>query len=209
MTDPAKATRRYRRSTPTARLTGVTTPPAAEQTAVGYDGHGNVIRSEFGGAVSTFGYDAQDRLVTLTEPGQSVLRLAYSSVSRVPSEITAPDGSVTRATVTDGLITESIDPAGAKTTYAYDEGRRLSAVTDPLDGVTRYEYDDAGRRTGTVSPLGRAARDKLDPARPDHRAGRAVRRHHEVRVLGRRAATDHHRPGRRGVPQRVQRRRSR
>ncbi|MET8152444.1 DUF6531 domain-containing protein [Actinoplanes sp. NPDC049668] len=145
------------------RLTGVTTP-GGRQTAVGYDGHGNVVRSEFGGAVSTFGYDAQDRLVTLTEPGQGVLRMAYSSVSRVPSEITAPDGSVTRATVADGLITESIDPAGAKTTYAYDEGRRLSAVTDPLDGVTRYEYDDAGRRTGTVSPLGRAERDKLDPA---------------------------------------------
>ncbi|MCA2216599.1 DUF6531 domain-containing protein [Jidongwangia harbinensis] len=132
------------------------------RTTIAYDPQGNIVRQETGGAATAMTYDPQNRVTTVTDPSGAVTRLSYTGDSQIPTEVRDAAGGITRVKVADGLVTETVDPGGARTSFAYDDGRRLTGVTDPLGGTTRYEYDQAGRRVATVTPTGRVTRDTRD-----------------------------------------------
>ncbi|MFU8854865.1 DUF6531 domain-containing protein [Micromonospora sp. SL1-18] len=133
-------------------------------TRLEYDARGNLVRRVWGTVTTTYAYDAQDRLTAVTDAAGQVTGRAYTGDSRVPSEVTHPDGAKARNTVVNGLVTESVDPTGVKTTYGYDGARRLTAVTDATGKTTRFGYDSAGRRTSVQLPSGTTTRYDYDAA---------------------------------------------
>ena len=70
----------------------------------------------------------------------------------VPSKIVGPDGHETALAVTNGYLSEIVNPAGDKIALEYDGGGLLTKLTDPLNGAHRFEYDGAGRLTKDTAP---------------------------------------------------------
>ena len=101
--------------------------------------HGNGQRETVtdGRGVTTYEYDARDRLLSRTDPDGSadLLHLRRRRQSHVGH--TDVIGNPTRTT-----------------TYTFDELNRQQTVTDPEGGVTTYFYDAAGRLVRTELPNG-------------------------------------------------------
>lgn len=135
------------------RITGMVTG-AGLQLAVDYDAHGNVLHTTSGTSVTAYVYDAANRVLSVTAPDGAITRYGYVGDSRIPTDITNPNGAVTHNDVVNGLLMDSVDALAAKTAYGYDAQRHLSSVTDPTGQTTSYGYNAAGNRTTVTSPLG-------------------------------------------------------
>jgi RHS repeat-associated protein len=102
------------------------------------------------GQVSTYAYDEEDRVSTITRP-DGVTRFTYDAVGRLV-EVSDPAGTVTFTyDAADRLVRETQATGGATNVieYAYDAldrriSRRLTGVADEL---TTYGYDAADRLT--------------------------------------------------------------
>ena len=82
------------------------------------------------GQTTTYTYEADDRLATITDPAQRVTTFSY-----------------------DGGLLESItDPAGRITSFAHDPQSNLTSITDPDDSVRSFRYDLDHRITQQTSP---------------------------------------------------------
>lgn len=126
-----------------------------------YDAAGNQVKQIDGRATTTdLAYDAANRLFTRTVRTSNatlVTTYQYDGQGRVTS-VTEPSGRVT-ATEYDGesrVKNITIDPTGLKlkTSYTYDEEGRTLTVTQG-DGsatprATEYRYDTMGRRTDEI-----------------------------------------------------------
>src|SRR5579864_5108251 len=91
------------------------------------------------GNVTTFAYDAGDRLITITYP---------------PAQ---SGGSSTTSTFTydsRGRRTSATDQNGKTTSYAYDAADRLTTVTDAASNVTTYIYDTENNLLGITDANG-------------------------------------------------------
>ena len=86
----------------------------------------------------TLGYDAQNRLATLT----------YSSMTD-PAQ---PTSQITLTYNAQGLVSEEADATGDKWTYAYDTSGHLLSVTAPGSLTTSYTYD-TGTNAKTAGAL--------------------------------------------------------
>jgi len=102
------------------------------------------------GTVLTFGYDTAGRLTSITDGDGRVTR--FERVDGVPSKIVGPDQHETSLGVTNGYLSEIVNPAGDKIALEYDGGGLLTKLTDPLNGAHRFEYDGAGRLTKDTAP---------------------------------------------------------
>jgi YD repeat-containing protein len=91
------------------------------------------------GNVTTFAYDAGDRLITITYP---------------PAQ---SGGSSTTSTFTydsRGRRTSATDQNGKTTSYAYDTADRMTTVTDAASNVTTYTYDTENNLLGITDANG-------------------------------------------------------
>ena len=156
------ATPRPRRYDVLDRPTTETDPLAHSQTAV-YDAVGNLLQSlDPRGAVSSYSYDAANRMTSASYP-EGLVTYAY-------------DGAGHRIRMSD---------EGGTTTWAYDGAGRLlenKRVTkeyqppgggEPIPGittVTRYEYDAAGNLRRQVDPDGGSVTYSYDAANRQTRA---------------------------------------
>ena len=82
-----------------------------------FDQRARLIRRSLpGGAVQTLSWDEYDRLVEVRVCGPdiatAVARFAYEGAERIPSEIVDPEGGITRATVSGGVVAGVTDPDG-------------------------------------------------------------------------------------------------
>jgi RHS repeat-associated protein len=111
-----------------------TPPNTTDQTAATYtyDPAGNVETKTDGSGVTTYSYDADNRLVGV-------------SYSDAPSGMSTPT-SVTYAYDDDGNRTEMTDGTGT-TTYAYNSLEELDSVEDGDSNTVTYGYDADGNRT--------------------------------------------------------------
>jgi RHS repeat-associated protein len=128
------------------------------------------------GRVTSYSYDALDRLVSTTRPDGTVTRQAYDAEGRRVSSTDAagnvttyaydPVGRLVRTTFADGSSTsmtydgagqvmETVDELGNVRWSEYDAAGHLASTTDPLGAVTVYSYDAVGNRTSTLDALGR------------------------------------------------------
>src|SRR5262249_27079818 len=119
------ASHRFR---PDRQLT-IATYGAANRRVTVYDPDGNVTRvidpRQVKGAnlVSTFIYDADNRVVSATDPAGDTTLTHYD-----------PDGTVDKVTAPRHLVT----------VYGYDRANRQVTVKDPMNHIVTTDYDAAG-----------------------------------------------------------------
>ena len=119
--------------------------------------------------VTTYAYDAQNRIFNVTEPGGRLTRTQYDRDGRVGSVIEDPNGTTPRRTDyaydaanNTTLVTEGVGSANPRRTqYVYDAlGRRTDEYVDPtsLGGTlnlrTQYRYDNNGNVTRKIDASG-------------------------------------------------------
>jgi len=95
-----------------------------------YDRDGNLMReADANGDVSTWGYDPEQRLVSLTNPVSGTMVMTYSATEKVAAQ----------------------DERGNVTTYGYDPAGRLIQASDPVSGTIQYQLDPVGNTTTTTA----------------------------------------------------------
>ncbi|HEY0870300.1 MAG TPA: DUF6531 domain-containing protein, partial [Acidothermaceae bacterium] len=143
----------------------------------GSDGVTPVLTSEVDpvAGATTYGYDANNLLATVTDPnGHVVVSVAYSggtvsslveAGSSTPGSYqfnaatgtattTDPNGGVWTDTYLGNELTSETDPLGNTTNYLYDANGNRIAVTDALGNTTAFTYDANGNRLSETDPLG-------------------------------------------------------
>jgi RHS repeat-associated protein len=131
------------------RLTAVFYP--TDTIRYGYDAVGNrtVMTDAIG--VTTFRYDALNRLTSHTDAlSQTVGNVYYADGSI--RELHYPDGKVVTYTYNaNNWLTGVRDWSGRVITYTYDRVGRVITQELPNQIVTTYRYDDANRLTGLTT----------------------------------------------------------
>ncbi len=85
------------------------------------------------GLKTTYGYDINGRLATITDPSAQVLIFSYDASNH---------------------ITKVADSTGREVKYTYSVTGDLKTVTDAIGGVTEYTYDPQHRITSIKDPRG-------------------------------------------------------
>ncbi len=110
-------------------------------------------RTDAAGGTLTYGYDAADRVTSVTVPddvaGDSVYRYAYNEDGGTKS-VTTPEGKVHAFTRTQTGREKTYQPAGQATTYTRDYfgNRELKSAALPSGKSTAYTYTDGGQLKG-------------------------------------------------------------
>lgn len=114
-----------------------------------YDANGNTDRQLDGaGKATLYAYDAQDRVVSVTDPLTRVTRLGYDAAGN-RTALTDAAGQVTTYAydVADQLVNMTYsDGTTANATFTYDSLGRRKSMTDGT-GTSAYEFDSLGRLT--------------------------------------------------------------
>lgn len=110
------------------------------------------------GNTRRYSYDADDRVLTETDPDNRVTAYEYDKVGRVTKVTrgfgTAAASSQTTTYYPDGRMKTATDPDGKVTKYEYDLAGRLVKVTDANNVATTAGYDDNGNQTSVTDPNG-------------------------------------------------------
>ncbi len=108
-----------------------------------------------GNAVTTYGYDVQDHLVSVTDAEGNQTQYEYSDRDLLTKETSPVSGMTTHAYNEHGELTSTTDARGVTVTRAVDGADRITAVTYPASPTldTTYSYGstpaqfDVGRLT--------------------------------------------------------------
>lgn len=117
----------------------------------------NRLSQEIGAKLqtTTYGYDSNGNLTSVTDPLDSKTANAYDALNRLV-QTTDPNGGVTKMTYNkDDLPTSVTDPRGLKTTYAYDGMGNPTSIKSPDSGTTKKTYDAAGNVTTSTDARGK------------------------------------------------------
>jgi RHS repeat-associated protein len=128
--------------------------PKGVVTTFGYDADGRILyRQDSLGNRITYAYDAVGNLLSTTNALNQAVRYICDNHNRVTS-VTDPLGAVTAFTYDgDDNRTSVTDALGHVTTYSYDRENRLLTIVDPLSLSTTFAYDSAGRLITVQDPL--------------------------------------------------------
>ncbi len=129
--------------------------PAQATTTYTYDDDDNLLTvTDPLGRVTRHTYDDDKHRLTTTDPLGRLTKWAYDDFGRMSSE-TSPDGGITRYTYdANDRRTSTTDATGATTQWTYDLAGNLTSETDALGRVTKHTYDGT-RRTQTKFPDGK------------------------------------------------------
>jgi RHS repeat-associated protein len=109
------------------------------------DSRGLPVTMTDSSGTTMFAYDADQQLLTQTDPAGGVTRLVYDSSGRVVSTEN-PAGEVTQFTQNDLDQFLTVTAAnGSRYDLAYDPLGRLVTFTDTAGRIKAFEYDAAGR----------------------------------------------------------------
>ncbi|MGD9974247.1 MAG: RHS repeat-associated core domain-containing protein [Desulfatirhabdiaceae bacterium] len=119
----------------------------------GYDERGNMLfRYEpaiF--SVTTFTYDENDNLLSMSNPLQETWQYAYDEKHNLIQR-TSPSGRTEKMTYDSrGLVATATDAIGNMTEFAYDDFGNMTEKKDPQGNITRYAYDLLGFRKLSVT----------------------------------------------------------
>lgn len=103
------------------------------------------------------GLPLNGRLQSVTDALGETTSYAYDLSTNTTTITYPPDGTgaVGHATMvydSYGMLLNSTDPLGNKTTNVYDTNHNLISTTDPMQQVTTYTYDQNGNRTSVTYP---------------------------------------------------------
>jgi len=111
--------------------------------------------------VTRFQYDAADRLIRQTLPGDRVVGFAYNATGDLTG-LTTPRGHLheyrhTAVHRVSGYSPPDVNPGIDSTGHEYDLDHRLRFIRRPDEQDVELEYDDAGRLERVVQPRGESA----------------------------------------------------
>lgn len=158
-------------------LLGTPAPAQAPVTSYRYDAEGNLIARQgplpAAGALhdlTTYTYDALNRLIQETNPLAGITRYSYDGLGQL-STVTDPRGLVTRYTV-DGLgkLSQEVSPDRGSLSARHDAAGNRVAHTDARGRTATYTYDALDRLTGVAFQDGSALGYRYDEG--DHGIGR-------------------------------------
>jgi RHS repeat-associated protein len=120
---------------PLSRLTQevISAPGSGDQAfAYSYDATGNRLSKDGPTGATSYAYDANSRLTSMTEPAGRNTTFGYDD---------------------NGNMLSKSDPSGT-TSLEYNGADRLTAVTSPTGAVTQYSYDGFDNRIAKTDPSG-------------------------------------------------------
>ena len=129
---------------------------AGNATRMEYDPAGNLSRiTDPDGYSATMEYDANNHVVAAADKAGNAI-VSSLDLDGKPRNVVDPNGS-TQAFVyygpeKNGLLKQSLDPAGRTTTYDYDAHGNAISVTDNLGRTTQTVYDELDRPVKSVGP---------------------------------------------------------
>jgi RHS repeat-associated protein len=141
-------------SSPTVAVEADGTSPVQAHTitTVGFDTFGEQTESQdANGGVTTTGYDAAGRPLTVTMPTYTP---PGTGTPITPVSQRAYDGF--------GQVSTSTDPLGHQTHFDYDQLGNVASVTTADGAVTRFTYDTAGDRLSATDPTGAISQATYD-----------------------------------------------
>jgi RHS repeat-associated protein len=118
------------------------------------------------GRVTTYGYDTQGRVTSVSLPGGGSTTTTYAAAGplTVTEAVTSTENRTIAITyTTSGQVSTTTDPRNKVTTFAYDTTTGdLLSVTDPLSHATTFGYDTLGRRTNVTDALSHSTTTTYD-----------------------------------------------
>jgi len=118
----------------------------SDTTATHHPGDLWKITNALGHTTTFTAYDANGRLLSLTDPNGLVIGFAYDARGRLTQKTV--DGNTTAYTYDKaGNLTQTTSAAGVTHTFTYDAAHRLTDITDALGGKIHYTLDAMGNRT--------------------------------------------------------------
>lgn len=165
------------------RLLGTAEPDGVGLVRFGYDAEGRLVEvTNSSGLPMRLDYDAEGRLTGWQDRNGGWYRYAYDEHGRcVRTE--GRDGflSATFGYDRDRRVTVATDSLGHATTYQFDERGRVVREVDPLGHATLSEWDGQDRLLSRTDPLGHTVRNSYDDTgnlvavlRPDGESSRAA-----------------------------------
>ena len=121
-------------------------------------------------AVTAFGYDAANRVHTVTDSDGYTVTTDYDNLDR-PTTVTYPDATTQQfqysqdfgqglTTILD--LTGSKDRRGLWTTRHYNAIRQMDSITDPLNRTTQFGWCGCGSLTSITDPKNQVTRFSRD-----------------------------------------------
>ena len=150
---------------PDTLLTTAVSIPGLYDTAYGYDTRGRLTSIINNTRQTSFTYNAQGFLGSVTDPENHTATYAYDLVGRVTG-INRPDGSSVGFTYDkNGNMTILTVPITVNHAFGYNKVNRNDAYLAPISGAYRYVYDKDRRLISTVFPSGNEINNVYDKAR--------------------------------------------
>ncbi|MEM7276898.1 MAG: RHS repeat-associated core domain-containing protein [Pseudomonadota bacterium] len=114
-------------------------------------------------------YDSRGRLTSMTEPNGLVTSYTYDARDRLLTETKTPTVGTARTTTytydSHGQLLTAAFPDGLTLTYQYDNAHYLASVTDQLGNSISYAYDLKGNQTNeTIRDSSNAIKLYVDTA---------------------------------------------
>ncbi len=120
--------------------------------------------------ITTYTYDKNRNLKTITTPDNITTTYTYDSLNRqLSKQQPGQDENGNNVTIVtsmtynaDGQKATTTDAKGNTTTYTYNNRGQLEKITDAQGNTTAYYYDRAGRKTAEISPQNNDPAKTLD-----------------------------------------------
>jgi YD repeat-containing protein len=148
------------------------TLPDARHVDFGYTGGRLSSVTDLRGGVTTYGYDADGLLTTVSDQNQNTLVTNHYTSGRIDSQTDALgkqtlfgwDAGSQTATITDArshvwthnyqnnILVRTSDPLGDTTVYGYDANNNVTGVRDPRGNTTSMSYDERHNKLTQTAP---------------------------------------------------------
>ncbi|MGA1839033.1 MAG: MopE-related protein [bacterium] len=108
-------------------------------------------KTDTNGRTTTYAYDANDRLASITDPADLVTAFTYNGHNL--ASISDPAGRTTQFSHdADNNLIKIIAPDGSNTNFTYDNQHLMTSKTDPLGRTTQFNYNIHGMVNSVVWP---------------------------------------------------------
>ncbi len=156
---------------PSTLLTQSISIPGLYDTTYGYDTRGRLLSISTNTRESTFAYNPEGFLESVTDPENQTTTYGYDPVGRI-IDISRPDGGSVGFTYDkNGNMTVLTNPVDVGHGFGFNTVNRNSSYATPLSGSYSYIYDKDRRLIQTNFPSGQAIiNDYADPSDPDDKS---------------------------------------
>ena len=118
----------------------------------GYDNNGNLkTRTDVAGRITSYDYDAQNRVTKMTAPDTGLTQYAYDTEGNLATVTDARNLATSYTYNGLGQVTQRISPDTGTTSFTYDTAGRMATETRANGIVVSYTWDRLSRLTSRTA----------------------------------------------------------